>query len=121
MENELKTNQNKKAVDIQTRLDTLEKELDTEYLGLITKVLPIDSKTFFNTDIYENREGVAIEVKLRNENEDIFQEFYAIPLDVRGLTQSNLYKFKQKYKQAPKKGMEINAKLNDTGFFEIVI
>lgn len=118
-ENIKEMNKEKNASELELTWNKLSNALDEGFKGLVVDVLPIDSNTFFKNTNYDNRKGVAVEVKLNSAEGETFTQFFSIP-DLRGITKSNLYAFEKKYKSIPKKGIEVDVVLNENGFFEIV-
>ena len=111
----------KDASDLDTKYQSMLKQLDETWDGLILNVTPTTSREFYGeTGTYENRNGYSIEVKLQSPNGEIFKQFMSTPNDIRGLQKTNVHAFYKKYGSVPTKGMTITAKLNDSGFFEIV-
>jgi len=107
------------ASDLEEKYRKLSMILDEGWKGLILDVVPSTSRVFFGTDTYADREGYIVTTKLQSDKGETFLQFFSLP-DIRGIMKSNIYAFEKKYKSVPKKGLEVDVILNDSGFFEIV-
>ena len=108
------------ASDLEKRYSQLETILGEGWKGIILDVKSTTSHTFYGVNTYDDREGYEIAVKLQSDKGETFKQFFSFP-DVRGVVKSNLYLFNKKYNSVPKKGLEVDVIINDSGFFEIVI
>ncbi len=106
-------------LDIETYVATLEDQLSKGFTGVITEITPITSTEYFKgAGNFDERNGIAITVVLKNETKDEFSNWIALP-NVRGYDQSNLFAFKKKYKSVPKIDMTVEVEIDENGFFKI--
>lgn len=109
-------------LDVETYVATLEDQLSKGFKGVITEIHPITSTLYFkgSEQTYDERNGIALTVVLKNDTKDEFSNWYALP-NVRGWDQSNLYAFKKRYGSVPKVDMVVDVEIDDNGFFKIKI
>ena len=103
-------------------LEAVEKKMKEGDKGLIKDVTETTNTKFYGViSNYGEKQGIALTVKINSPDGIEFKQFYAISKDPRGIEKSNIYGFKKKYGHYPQKGMEIDVKINENGFYEIVI
>lgn len=116
-----------KQTDVQQTLDlgqivsNIETRLEKGFTGVITKVEQTNSNTFFKdtTGKYDDRTGFAVTVTVDNDGTE-FSQFFSVP-NLRGYEQSNLYAFKHKYGNIPIVNQKVSIKIDESGFFRIVM
>ena len=102
-------------------LEAIENTLNEGFKGLIVKIEEITNSDYFKTEsIYGVKDGIAIHVKINGAEVETFTQWFSLVKDVRGLKQSNIWAFRQKYGQFPDSGLEVDVNLNENGFYEIV-
>ena len=117
-----KENENieKEASEYIQKLLELEKTLETGYKGLITKIVEKTNFEYFGVKgSYGERNGIEITVKLRSPDGEEFTNWISIPDKIRGIEKSNIFAFKKKYGRYPEKGMEVDCRIDENGFFRI--
>ena len=107
-------------IDLEASMGEMEKKLNEDFPGLIIGIEGTTNHKFFGTDnsMYGERDGYAIKIRLNSDKGEEFTEFFGKP-DVRGLKQSNMWAFRQKYGHYPKVGMGIACHLDENGFFRV--
>lgn len=101
--------------DIQKMIDEYQEGFEAE----ITKVEPCKSTDFFGVTKFDERNGYRVSVLLVSESvNQEWDEFFNVP-KITGLTESKIFKFKQKYGDLPKKGMKVKAIIDKDGFLRI--
>ena len=104
------------------KIDAMEKHLGEGYEGLILTVKEkTNSEYFGDKSKYGTRNGLELTVKVNGETPEEFTQWMGIPDKMRGLQQSNLYAFKQKYGNYPIKGQKIDVCIDENGFFKVVL
>lgn len=77
------------------------------YTAKVTKIEKTTSAEFFGKTKYEDREGYSVTFELQ-EIEYEWTEFFNIPKPL-GIEDSKVFKFKRKYGELPKVGLEVKA------------
>ena len=104
------------------KLETLEKTLKEGDKGLITAVEETTNTKFYGViSNYGEKHGIAITIKINSPDGEEFKQFYTLTDSIRGLEKANIFLFKKKYGKYPQKGVEVELKINENGFYEIVI
>lgn len=100
----------------------MEADYDKEYSGKITDIAETSNEDFFKDEgTFDKRTGLAVSVVFTVGEDDVtLNQFFGFP-KVQGMKQSNLALFKKKYGSYPKKNQEVTVKLNEDGFFRIVL
>ena len=102
-------------------LEAMENALDEGFKGLITKIEETTNVDYFKAQSnYGEKNGIAVHVKINGSEAENFSQWFSLVKDARGLKQSNIWAFKQKYGSFPDKGIEVECKINEQGFYEIV-
>ena len=102
-------------------METLEKKLKEGDKGLIIDVYEETNTKYFKViSPYGEKNGIVITVKINSPDGETFTQWMSKPTDVRGLEKANMYLFKKKYGKVPQKGLEVDVKINENGFYNIV-
>lgn len=102
-------------------LEAMENALDEGFKGLIIKIEEITNTDYFKVESsYGKKQGIAVHVKLNSPEGETFSQWFSLVKDARGLKQSNIWAFKKKYGHFPDIGIEVDVKLSENGFYEIV-
>ena len=102
-------------------LNAIENALNEGFKGLIIKIEEITNTQYFNVmSNYGEKNGIAVHVKINGSEAETFSQWFSLVKDARGLKQSNIWAFKQKYGNFPDKGLEVECRINEQGFYEIV-
>lgn len=96
-------------------------ETETKIKAKITAIEEIDSKTYFGTSEYGNRDGLKVYLESLDKTE-IWDEFFALVHSRHGFSnpKSKLGNFTRKYGTYPKEGLEVEAEVDENGFFKVV-
>ena len=116
--NEIENEAKEISSTVQIELETMEKILDDGFTGLITRIVDITNRDFFDSDKFEERMGFAITINIDGPDGTCFDEWYNKP-DVRGLQSSNVWDFRQKYGCYPKVGLAVVCHIDESGYFKI--
>ena len=94
---------------------------DEGFKGLIVKIEEITNVKYFGVQSsYGEKQGIALHIKINSADGETFTQWFSLVKDARGLKQSNIWAFRQKYGQFPDVGLEVDVNLNENGFYEVV-
>jgi len=102
--------------DYLKKLDAMEKQAIEGMPGVIKELNVLTNHKFYDSDVYEERNGFGITVETEDGTETT--EFISIPQPT-GFQNSNMQSFKKKYGGFPKVGLKVMCKVNDEGFLRI--
>jgi hypothetical protein len=101
-------------------LEKMKHAQDQIYKGKIINVKQVTNTDFFKDEgTFDEKQGIGVTVKL-NDGDVEFSQFFAIP-KILGYAKSNIGLFEKKYGSFPKDDMTVDVKINDDGFFRIII
>ena len=110
------------GITYQEKLIEMEKALQTGYEGVITDITEMTNFEYFKVKgSYGEKDGIQITVLLNSPEKETFTQWYSVPDKTRGLEQSNMYRFKQKYGDYPKKSIPVSVFIDENGFYKIQI
>ena len=102
------------------KLEKMKVAFEQGFKGTITNVEEVTNREFFkDKGSYDEKNGIAITVKLNTDDGAEFKNFMAIPSTL-GYAKSNIGMFEKKYGSYPKENMEVDVIINDDGFYRIV-
>jgi len=101
------------------KLDAMEEHIGKKINGIITEINEITNTKYFGVQSnYGERNGIAVTVKIIEENDE-FTNWFSMPNKNRGLEQSNIWAFKKKYNSYPKIDLQVECKIDENGFYRI--
>jgi hypothetical protein len=119
MSKEIEKKSKQTSLDLGSYIDQVEKNLREGTKGKITLITPITNTKFFKElGKFDEKDGIAVNVKTEDDTE--FSQWFSIP-QAQGYYQSNLYKFKQKYRDIPRLNMEVEVFIDENGFYRIKV
>ena len=98
----------------------LEKEAYDIDTAKINKIVEMTNHQYYNSTEYEKRNGLLIEC-ISKKDGDLFKQWFAIPESPKGYKHTPLYKFKEKYGKYPIVGLDVETKIDEKGFWRIVL
>lgn len=115
---------NIKLVKIGEKMKEIEKMLEQIQKGfeaVVTKVEKTTSFEYFETQEYEDKVGYSVTFQIIDTDTKEpaeWDEFFAIPSPL-GYVKSKVGLFTKKYGTPPKKGIKVQAEINEEGFFRV--
>jgi len=97
-------------------------ETENKIKAVITDVEEMDSKEYFGTTEYKNRDGIKVYFESDDKVEQ-WNEFYALIHSRHGFSnpKSKLGNFARKYGTYPKVGLKVDAEIDENGFFKVIV
>jgi len=97
-------------------------ETENKIKAVITDVEEMDSKEYFGTTEYKNRDGIKVYFESDDKVEQ-WNEFYALIHSRHGFSnpKSKLGNFTRKYGVYPKVGLKVDAEIDENGFFKVIV